>query len=229
LTIRIPASLKDRLETVARAVDVSLNAWTTRCVEQCADLDLIGRYLGEIIATGEALASEPTPGAFSPDTLREMVEHIQAQVEELAQVLGWRGRALETLSSDVEGASFHVTWTPDASRHPRCPRSRRSAAGTRRSCPGLARDGADLQMPLACPDPHPHAPGMFVVSETEAAAIRTAFEQGGELAAAIAVRRLFPGITDNAQARACARTITGWKPPSGTPRPVTRLHPGRER
>jgi hypothetical protein len=26
------------------------------------------------------------------------------------------------------------------------------------------------------------------------------------------LRRLFPGITDNAQARECARTIAGWKP-----------------
>ena len=53
---------------------------------------------------------------------------------------------------------------------------------------------------------------MFVVSETEAAAIRAAFEQSGELAAAVELRRLFPGITDNVQARECARTIAGWQP-----------------
>jgi hypothetical protein len=53
---------------------------------------------------------------------------------------------------------------------------------------------------------------MFVVSETEAAAIRAVYEQRGEFAAAIELRRLFPGITDNAQARECARTIAGWKP-----------------
>ena len=53
---------------------------------------------------------------------------------------------------------------------------------------------------------------MFVVSEAEAAAIRTAFEQRGEFAAAVELRRLFPGITDNTQARECARTIAGWKP-----------------
>jgi hypothetical protein len=53
---------------------------------------------------------------------------------------------------------------------------------------------------------------MFVVSEAEAAAIRTAFEQRGEFAAAVELRRLFPGITDNAQARDCARTIAGWRP-----------------
>ena len=58
-------------------------------------------------------------------------------------------------------------------------------------------------------------PPMFVVSEEAAAAIRTAYEQQGELSAAIEVRRLFPGITDNAEARACARTIAGW-----TPRPA---------
>jgi hypothetical protein len=35
---------------------------------------------------------------------------------------------------------------------------------------------------------------MSVVSEAEAAAIRAAFEQRGELSAAIELRRLFPGI-----------------------------------
>jgi hypothetical protein len=53
---------------------------------------------------------------------------------------------------------------------------------------------------------------MFVVSEAEAAAIRAVYEQRGELSAAIELRRLFPGITDNAQARECARTIAGWQP-----------------
>ena len=48
----------------------------------------------------------------------------------------------------------------------------------------------------------------------------TVFEQQGELSAAIELRRLFPGVTDNAQARACARTIAGWKPLAVPPRPV---------
>ena len=48
---------------------------------------------------------------------------------------------------------------------------------------------------------------MFVVSEADAAAIRAAFDKGGELSAAIELRRLFPGIADNEQARECARTI----------------------
>ncbi len=53
---------------------------------------------------------------------------------------------------------------------------------------------------------------MFCVTESQAAAIRIAFDQEGELSAAIELRRLFPGITDNAEARAFARTIAGWKP-----------------
>jgi hypothetical protein len=53
---------------------------------------------------------------------------------------------------------------------------------------------------------------MFVVSEAEAAAIRAVFEQRGAFAAAIELRRRFPGIADNTQARECARTIAGWKP-----------------
>jgi hypothetical protein len=54
---------------------------------------------------------------------------------------------------------------------------------------------------------------MFMVSEEDAAAIRAAFDQGGELSAAIELRRLFPGIGDYAKARECARAIVGWKPP----------------
>jgi hypothetical protein len=61
---------------------------------------------------------------------------------------------------------------------------------------------------------------MFVVTETEAAAIRAVFEQQGELSAAIELRRLFPAVTDNAQARACARTIASWKPLPVPPQPV---------
>jgi hypothetical protein len=53
--------------------------------------------------------------------------------------------------------------------------------------------------------------GSFVAASPWAAwsatAIRTAFDEGGEPSAAVELRRLFPGITDNAQARECARTI----------------------
>ena len=55
---------------------------------------------------------------------------------------------------------------------------------------------------------------MFVVTEAEAAAIRAVYEQRGEFSAAVELRRLFPGVTDNAQAQECARTIAGWKPMS---------------
>jgi hypothetical protein len=53
---------------------------------------------------------------------------------------------------------------------------------------------------------------MFVVTEAEAATIRATFEQRGEFAAAVELRRLFPGVTDNTQARECARTIAAWEP-----------------
>ena len=63
---------------------------------------------------------------------------------------------------------------------------------------------------------------MFVVSEAEAAAIRAAFDQGGEFAAAVELRRRFPGIADNAQARECSRTIAVWRPLALPPRPPMR-------
>ena len=64
---------------------------------------------------------------------------------------------------------------------------------------------------------------MFVITEADADAIRAVFNQEGELSAAIELRRRFPGITDNAKARACARSIAGWKPLPAQPSSVTRL------
>jgi len=70
---------------------------------------------------------------------------------------------------------------------------------------------------------------MFTVTEAEAAAIRTAFDQGGEFAAAVELRRLFPGVTDNAEARECARTIAAWKPLPVRQDGVARLRLGKGR
>jgi hypothetical protein len=67
---------------------------------------------------------------------------------------------------------------------------------------------------------------MFVVTEADAAAIRTVYEQDGELSAAIELRRRFPGITENEKARQCARSIAGWTPP---PVPATVVIPLRPR
>ena len=52
---------------------------------------------------------------------------------------------------------------------------------------------------------------MFAVIEQQGAAIRTAFEQRGELSATIELRRMFPRIKDGQQARECVRIIAGWK------------------
>ena len=77
---------------------------------------------------------------------------------------------------------------------------------------------------------------MFTVTETDAAAIRAAFEQRGEFAAAVELRCLFPGVTDTAQPRECARAIAAWEPlpprpprlPSG-PAPRRRKRAGMTR
>ena len=72
---------------------------------------------------------------------------------------------------------------------------------------------------LVCGGRERHAWGVFCVTEAEAAAIRAVFLEEGELTAAIELRRLFPGIPDNAQARAHARTIAGWQPLPAHPAP----------
>src|SRR3954469_21594086 len=65
-----------------------------------------------------------------------------------------------------------------------------------------------------------HLPPMFVLTESDAAAIRTAYERDGEFSAATELRGLFPGIADNARARECARSIAGWRP---TPAPGSKV------
>jgi hypothetical protein len=52
---------------------------------------------------------------------------------------------------------------------------------------------------------------MFMVSEAERAAIRAAWEHGGEFDAMLEVKRIAPGIGVE-EARECARTIAGWSP-----------------
>jgi hypothetical protein len=76
---------------------------------------------------------------------------------------------------------------------------------------------------LAGHDGRPHACSMFAVSEEDAAAIRAAFDEAGEVSAAVELRRRFPGLTDNAKAREWARTIAGWKPLQAMPRPARRF------
>jgi hypothetical protein len=63
---------------------------------------------------------------------------------------------------------------------------------------------------------------MFMVSADEAAAIRAAFNEGGELSAAVEVRRLFRGIDSMDKARECARMIAGWTPLPPPPKPKRR-------
>ena len=63
---------------------------------------------------------------------------------------------------------------------------------------------------LAPATAHAHPPVMFSVTEAGATTIRDAFRQRGELSAVIELRRLFPGVTDNRQARECVRIIAGW-------------------
>ena len=59
---------------------------------------------------------------------------------------------------------------------------------------------------------------MFTVDEPTAEAIRRAVEDGGELAGVVELRRHFPLINDNANARRCVRVIAGRTPLADPPR-----------
>ena len=55
---------------------------------------------------------------------------------------------------------------------------------------------------------------MFSLSEDEITSVGAAFDTGGEFAASVELRRLFPGITDLQKARQCVQTIVGWSRPA---------------
>jgi hypothetical protein len=60
-----------------------------------------------------------------------------------------------------------------------------------------------------------------MVTAADAAAIRAAFDTGGEWLAAAELRRLFPGVEDTDEARRWARAIADWQPivsPTSKPR-----------
>jgi hypothetical protein len=66
---------------------------------------------------------------------------------------------------------------------------------------------------------------MYCVTEEDAVAIRTVWENDGELSAAIELRRRFPGIVDNQTARDQARAIASWRPLP----PVVKPHRGKRK
>jgi hypothetical protein len=65
---------------------------------------------------------------------------------------------------------------------------------------------------VARPDDRATLPSMFAVDKATAEAVRRTFEESGELAAAVELRRCFPGIATIAAARDCARIIASWQP-----------------
>ena len=53
---------------------------------------------------------------------------------------------------------------------------------------------------------------MFMVNAEIVEAVRTTFHTKGEWAAAVELRRLYPGIRDNKAALEAVRLILGWTP-----------------
>ena len=82
-------------------------------------------------------------------------------------------------------------------------------------------------MALARGDARRHALAMFAITEADIEAICAEFDRSGELAAAVELRRRFPGLSDNAGARECARMIARWRPaPDGETAPEPSRDPG---
>jgi hypothetical protein len=79
-------------------------------------------------------------------------------------------------------------------------------------------------IPQSLDSPFAKKPALYVV----AAAIREAYETGGELSAAIELRRRVQDIVDNAVARQQATAIAAWTPLPDRPKPCRMPRKGRQ-
>jgi hypothetical protein len=86
LYIRVPASLKDRLEALAKADGVSLNTWTMRCVERCA-----GDQAPAKTTPGKTIQTAPRGAAIdlvvTNDTIQVPENAVKMTSEEILQIL----------------------------------------------------------------------------------------------------------------------------------------------
>jgi hypothetical protein len=115
---------------------------------------------------------------------------------------------------DRTGGAANASRTPSVWRQGTAPARIGQPAGVRK--PG---GSADVPACRPWPDGTIFRP-MFAVTEADAAAIRAAFEQGGELSAVVELRRRFPSLADNENTLVCARSIARW-----TPLPVQPVKP----
>jgi len=77
--------------------------------------------------------------------------------------------------------------------------------------------GEVFRLPIFAP--RTMLPSMVTLSDEDTAAIQRAYDESGELSAAIEVTQRFQAIRGE-RAREWARMICAWKPPPETPRPV---------
>ncbi len=112
-------------------------------------------------------------------------------------------------------AGCRLAWYITRRRPANPPEGRWWRSGSPRSafgCRHRMSRGLEGQPGLSTPAIRGHVSGMFVVDEPTAEAIRRAYFESGEFSAVVELRRHFPGITDNENARLCVRSIASWRP-----------------
>jgi len=98
--IRVPEGLRRRAQEAASEREQSVNAYVTRCLENClTEREEIGQVLGEILNTAMTSGPfSPDEGAFSVAALMGMLDHIRDLAEDLGRKLGWSERDVSELA-----------------------------------------------------------------------------------------------------------------------------------
>jgi len=119
IILRVPETLKKRMEAAAAGAEQSVNAWAMRCMETCEHLEEIKKHVARVAWIARTHVSRPDDHAFSRKAMGAMLDEIDTEAESLGPLLGvddWIGkyagtRAVEDIPQrfqpyDEDGGEF---------------------------------------------------------------------------------------------------------------------------
>lgn len=106
VNVRLPPSLKERIETGAKEKNLSVNSYAMRCFEQFLNMRVIATDLVRAWVTVTELSL--TPEAFTKNGCATMAAHAQDDIESALEQLGFNSNGIADISQS--GLSDIPNW-----------------------------------------------------------------------------------------------------------------------
>jgi hypothetical protein len=98
MLLRLPETLRRRMQAAAEEETQSLSAWGMRCMERCISLSEVEGSLARIFYITSTWTSRPDDDAFGKNALAEMIENVEAEVEKIVELLYLAGEARDLIT-----------------------------------------------------------------------------------------------------------------------------------